>query len=285
MLKKIEALNRKIEALSKEKTKLEGQKGVWEERLLSSIKEYASAYGVDLSGKSFKDIEKKLEAEIQKVREETTRDYERANKMVTLIDSGDIKGAWKVIGVDLDAKESETVEEESIEQEGLQGVDEVVLEVENGVVSDDDFFGSDIDSFEDDLDAEGDVSSKSKVTPVFSHSESVKPVFSVEDDDDSFSFSPKAGEKKESVTAEPKFGGFALEDDDDDEIAFTPKKTNINTGKSFTKGKMVLDDEDDDDDFVTPDTVEVDEDDDDNPFGSFGGFGAILSGSKYSPRK
>lgn len=191
MIKKIEALNKDIDRLMKEKSRLDGQRETYEKNLLESISKYAEKYGVDLSGKSFADIKSKLSAEIKKVEEQTAMEYERSQKLVSLINSGDIKGAWKELGVDLD---EEKTEESHYEE--LQGVAEAISDVEEEI-SDDDFFGT---SVEDDEELEdGD--------------------FFVEDDEEDV--------KKDEVSSnsvKPVFGGISFDDEDDDFL--TPKTVN-----------------------------------------------------------
>lgn len=98
MINKIAELNKKIEKLMVEKTKADAQREVWSNKLLESIKAYENKYGVDLSGDSLDVIKEKLSAEISKVEKETLKDYEKAQKVVSLIEQGNIKAAWNCIG-------------------------------------------------------------------------------------------------------------------------------------------------------------------------------------------
>lgn len=213
MIKEIEALNAKIDKLMTEKTKADAQKEVWENRLLESIAQYEASYGVKIKGETLnlKDIKSNLKKEIEEVEKETAREYEKSQKIVSLIEQGDIKGAWKMLGYDIDEKEEveEVVEDEEVVSEDtkLQGVQEAVDDVE-GIddVDDSDFFGR---GFSDDSDEEDEF-----VTENYVESEPVKkpekkvPTFSFEDDDDDDYAIPT----KKSMTMDDD----SDEEDDDD---------------------------------------------------------------------
>lgn len=214
MIKEIEALNAKIDKLMTEKTKADAQKEVWENRLLESITQYEASYGVKIKGETLnlKDIKSNLKKEIEEVEKETAREYEKSQKIVSLIEQGDIKGAWKMLGYDVDEKEevSEEVKEEEVVSEDtkLQGVQEAVDDVE-GIddVDDSDFFGKG---------------------------------FSNEDSDEEDEFITENYVESEPVKKpEKKVSTFSFEDDDDDDYTIPTKKS------------MTMDDsdEEDDDDF------------------------------------
>lgn len=215
MLTKIENLNKKIDALMKEKTKADAQKEVWENRLLESIKGYNQEYGVDLSAKNVAGIKEKLSVEIGKVEAQTKEEYERAQKIVSLIQAGDIKGAWLEVGVDLDAVVQEEPEvvtpvKEIQEEKGLQGISDAVSEVDDFDEADLFGFGADITVDETEV--------KEEEVVVAQPEKTKKPVMNItfdDDDDDDFIMQPvKAEPKKE----EKKTASFMLDDDDDDDF-------------------------------------------------------------------
>lgn len=224
MLKKFEELNRVIDKLNTDKTKADAQKEVWEKKLNESISEYAKKYGVDLSGKNIAEIKNKLSAEVNEVEAKAKKDYEYAMSIVSLIQSGDIEGAWKIIGVESPNNE-EIVQEEVADvviprvEDGLQSVEDVIDELD-----DSDFLGegATIEVEEDEEDEEEVVKEN---TPV--------------------SFKPQA------------FAPLSFDDDDDEDEFIVQKSEEVKK-----PGGLVMDDEDDDDD-------------------GFGGFGSILSGSKF----
>lgn len=255
ILKEIENLNKQIETLMVEKTKYDAQKDVWESRLVESIDAYKKEFGVDISGSNLADIKRKLGSEIKVVEENTMKEFERSTKLVNLINSGDIKGAWKELGVDIDSvntEKEEVVNEEVVVTKEVTPSEEVpvvntpekttVVDVEDEV-SDDDFYGS---SFEDDEEeAEPSFLTKPVIPSVF-----MQPT------------------EEEKVVAKP-YNAFVVEDDDDDEFVIPSTK-----GSSSAP---VL--EDDEDEFIIPSTkTPVVEDDSDD---EFGGFGNILEGSKF----
>lgn len=255
ILKEIENLNKQIETLMVEKTKYDAQKDVWESRLVESIDAYKKEFGVDISGSNLADIKRKLGSEIKVVEENTMKEFERSTKLVNLINSGDIKGAWKELGVDIDSvntEKEEVVTEEVVVSKEVTPSEEVpvvntpeqttVVDVEDEV-SDDDFYSS---SFEDDEEeAEPSFLTKPVIPSVF-----MQPT------------------EEEKVVAKP-YNAFVVEDDDEDEFVIPSTK-----GSSSAP---VL--EDDEDEFIIPSTkTPVVEDDSDD---EFGGFGNILEGSKF----
>ena len=218
MIKEIEQLNREIERLMTEKTKSDAQKEVWNNRLVESIQAYKEAYGVDLSGKDLSEINEKLSKERHIVETKTKEEFEKSVQIVNLINEGDIKGAWALLGGEPNTitnvgtlPQQEVVKETS--SVAVQGAVEAVEELE-----DDDFYGSDDGEFV------------------------------------ANSFTPVETNKKADFIQEnkkPNTFQFAVTDDDDEE-----------------------------DEFITPssqNTITMDDDDDDD----FGGFGSILSGSKF----
>lgn len=230
MLKKFEELNRTIDKLNTEKTKADAQKEVWEKKLKESIQRYKEVYGVDLSGESFGVIKAKLTKEVEQVESKTVAEYEKAQKIVSLIQSGDIKGAWKEMGVETEEDKAlenflkAEEEAQNSEQEVLQGVEDVISELE-----DSDFLGAEVS--DEEIEDNGD--------------------FYVDEDDEE-----EVPVKKEEVK-KPVFSPISFDDEDDDDFIAQPTE---DSGKST--GIVIDDDEDDED--------------------SYGGFGDILSGSKFS---
>ena len=253
ILKEIENLNKQIETLMVEKTKYDAQKDVWESRLVESIDAYKKEFEVDISGSNLADIKRKLGSEIKVVEENTMKEFERSTKLVNLINSGDIKGAWKELGVDIDSvntEKEEVVTEEVVVSKEVTPSEEVpvvntpeqttVVDVEDEV-SDDDFYGS---SFEDDEEVEPSFLTKPVIPSVF-----MQPT------------------EEEKVVAKP-YNAFVVEDDEDEFV--------IPSTKGSSSAPVL---EDDEDEFIIPSTkTPVVEDDSDD---EFGGFGNILEGSKF----
>lgn len=275
LLKKIEELNKTIESLMVKKTKADAQKEVWENRLNESIQHYKDEYGVDISGKSFSEVKSKLAEEIKKVENQTTEEYEKAQKIVSLIQNGDIRGAWRELGVDLDAKAeeeevAETVleDEGSDEQEELHGVSEVFEELEDlDNLGDEDFYGSedsgDIyveEDDEDEEDAEGGLES-------FLGGSSGGMV----------GVSEKVEEPTPAPAAvvKPPVRQPIMWDDDDDDFVTQPSVEVKPEKKAQNSAKPVKES------VAKKPTVGISFDDDSDDDDLFGGFGDILSGSKF----
>lgn len=146
MIKEIERLNREIDRIMTEKTKADAQKEVWESRLVESIKGYAKDYGVDLSGKDLVEIKKKLVAETNTIEAKTKEEFERASKIVKLINEGDIKGAWEILGVNIDEIENKENEEVVQEKTGVE-VQSAVAAIEE--MDDNSFYGESFDEEEE----------------------------------------------------------------------------------------------------------------------------------------
>lgn len=236
MIKEIERLNREIDRIMTEKTKADAQKEVWESRLVESIKGYAKDYGVDLSGKDLVEIKKKLVAETNTIEAKTKEEFERASKIVKLINEGDIKGAWEILGVNIDEIENKENEEVVQEKTGVE-VQSAVAAIEE--MDDNSFYGESFDEEEEE-----------------DYIESNDPV--------NFNTSIKNTEASE-------FNSFFMEDDEEEEDEFVipntrdissveHKQFNIKPSQSSTSSSFVMEDDEEDE---------------------FGGFGSILSGSKF----
>ncbi|MGV3076402.1 hypothetical protein ACEE21_15085 [Clostridium baratii] len=222
MIKEIEKLNREIDRIMTEKTKADAQNEVWENRLEESISNYNKEYGVNLSGKDLSEIKKKLMAETKVVEDKTKEEFELSQKIVNLINEGDIKGAWRVLGVDIDAvnAQADVEPQEEVQEpkntQAVQGATEVVEEMD-----DEAFFG---ESFEED-----------EEEPPVQNVKAEPTAFPINLNDKNTPFSP-----------------FMLEDDDEEEDEFvSPNTENSNSGGSNVNnsGSFVMEDDDEEDGF------------------------------------
>lgn len=257
MLEKIEKLNKTIEKLMVEKTKADAQKEVWEKNLKDCIKEYSSKYGVELAGESFslKEIKANISKESKVVLEATTKEYEQAQKLVSLIQNGEIKEARKLLGVEDNDEDSEEVVEE--EQAEANEVEEVKG---NG-------WNIDEDNKEDE-ETEEDVWSALKGIGDEDDDEIVEQVYEEVDED---VVDKKVSEDVDKVL-DDNVKSIMFEEDDDDDII---------VGGNNSKGFIEEADEDEEETSKGSNGgisfIDEDEDDDDD----FGGFGDILKGSKF----
>lgn len=84
--------------------------------------------GVDLAGKSVKEIYSKATTEYNKLYEEINAEYETQKKVVDCIESGDIDEAKRLLGMDVEAE----VENSADAEVGAESVEEAVEELEVG---------------------------------------------------------------------------------------------------------------------------------------------------------
>ena len=115
-VRNIQILNNKIENINKERIKVETQMRMLKDQIFKDLKDYSSKYGVDLSGDSLAEISKNISSEAKRVRAEVNAEYELKEKIVSLIESGNIDEANKLLGIGVDS--------------GAAGEDEGVSEVE-----------------------------------------------------------------------------------------------------------------------------------------------------------
>lgn len=114
-----------------ERVVIESKRELLVETLNKQVAEYKKKTGVDLAGKSVKEIYSKATTEYNKLYEEINAEYETQRKVVDCIECGDIDEAKRLLGMDVEV-EAET-EAESVEEaiEELEVGDDFNLEVED----------------------------------------------------------------------------------------------------------------------------------------------------------
>lgn len=114
-----------------ERVVIESKRELLVETLNKQVAEYKNKTGVDLAGKSVKEIYSKATTEYNKLYEEINAEYETQRKVVDCIESGDIDRAKRLLGMDVDAEAEEEIEsvEEAVEE--LEVGDDFELEVED----------------------------------------------------------------------------------------------------------------------------------------------------------
>lgn len=127
-----------------ERVVIESKRELLVETLNKQVAEYKEKTGVDLAGKSVKEIYSKATTEYNKLYEEINAEYETQRKVVDCIECGDIDGAKRLLGMDVDVEEEEFADAEA------ESVEEDVDELEVG----DDFELEIEDSEEEDFDEE-----------------------------------------------------------------------------------------------------------------------------------
>lgn len=192
-----------------ERVVIESKRELLVETLNKQVAEYKKKTGVDLAGKSVKEIYSKATTEYNKLYEEINAEYETQRKVVDCIESGDIDGAKRLLGMDVDA---ETDAEEKIES-----VEEAIEELEVG-----DDFELEVDEEDSDKD------------------DSDKEAFEVEAEED------EDGED-EAVDAEDGFSDLEIEEIDLDDLGVEPeepkkaKKTKKGMDNPFDKTDDIFD--------------------------------------------
>lgn len=137
-----------------ERVVIESKRELLVETLNKQVAEYKKKTGVDLAGKSVKEIYSKATTEYNKLYEEINAEYETQKKVVDCIESGDIDEAKRLLGMDVDAEAEAKEETESVEEaiEELEVGDDFELEVEDSDEEEDAF--EEGDSEEDDSEEE-----------------------------------------------------------------------------------------------------------------------------------
>lgn len=131
LIERVSLLNKKIKKINMERVVIESKRELLVETLNKQVAEYKNKTGVDLAGKSVKEIYSKATTEYNKLYEEINAEYETQRKVVDCIECGDIDEAKRLLGMDVDA-ESEAEEETASVEEALEEVgDDFELEVED----------------------------------------------------------------------------------------------------------------------------------------------------------
>lgn len=98
LIKNIEELNKRIDTLMHEKTRLDAQREVVDKDLKAQLERYNKEYGVDLSGSSVEECKKLIKAEFDKVKSEEEEKYNQSKAVVELIEAGKTAEAEKLLG-------------------------------------------------------------------------------------------------------------------------------------------------------------------------------------------
>lgn len=115
-----------------ERVVIESKRELLVETLNKQVAEYKKKTGVDLAGKSVKEIYSKATTEYNKLYEEINAEYETQRKVVDCIECGDIDEAKRLLGMVVDAESEAEEETESVEEaiEELEVGDDFELEVD-----------------------------------------------------------------------------------------------------------------------------------------------------------
>lgn len=121
LIEKVSLLNKKIKKINMERVVIESKRELLVETLNKQVAEYKKKTGVDLAGKSVKEIYSKATTEYNKLYEEINAEYETQRKVVDCIECGDIDEAKRLLGMDVEVEAEEETEsvEEDFEELGV----------------------------------------------------------------------------------------------------------------------------------------------------------------------
>ena len=255
-------LNKRIEKINTERTKTETRVSMLKDQLSRKLKDYKENYGVDLYSEDFRKLCAMVEEETTKVRKEVAEEYEFKEKIVSLIEQGNIDEANKMLGISVEEPE------EVVDNQDAFAVAEDDVEEESGA----DMFRAM-------------TSSPARVAVSEVEEKSGKTANKTDEEDfgfgGGFSFEEDMGSGKETAVAyEPAdedqeaentmFGDLLVDEEDEIDLGGT---ATASTGASngylddATKGSTGT--------FGASNLV-VEDDEEDDPFG----FGSMLSGGK-----
>lgn len=133
-----------------ERVVIESKRELLVETLNKQVAEYKKKTGVNLAGKSVKEIYSKATAEYNKLYEEINAEYETQRKVVDCIECGDIDEAKRLLGMDVEAETEAGSVEEAVEE--LEVGDDFELEVEDS--EEEDFEEEDKDEADEEVEVE-----------------------------------------------------------------------------------------------------------------------------------
>mgnify|MGYP001742341201 CR=1 FL=1 len=152
LIERVSLLNKKIKKINMERVVIESKRELLVETLNKQVAEYKKKTGVDLAGKSVKEIYSKATTEYNKLYEEINAEYETQRKVVDCIECGDIDEAKRLLGMDVEAESEAEEETESVEEavEELEVGDDFELEVDDS----DEEESEDLEDYEEDSEEE-----------------------------------------------------------------------------------------------------------------------------------
>lgn len=124
-VKDVQRLNKRIEDINTERTRVETRTQMLKDQILKDIQEYKKQFGVDLSAKNFSEIKRLVAEEAKKVSDAVTEEYRLKEQVVGCIESGDIDGANQLLGVVVEQEEAETESEAVESKEDVEEAGEV----------------------------------------------------------------------------------------------------------------------------------------------------------------
>ena len=147
--KDVESLNKRIEDLNTKRTKAETRQEVLLSKLQEEIDSYKESYGVNLNGKNYAEISKKVSKEAKEVTSQVEEEYKLKLQVVQAIDDGDYEKARKLLGEEVE----ESVEDDfSMDEDATEDAGEEIVEDSEDVESTEEDADEDADEDFDDYD-------------------------------------------------------------------------------------------------------------------------------------
>lgn len=264
-------LNKRIEKINTERTKTETRVSMLKDQLSRKLKDYKENYGVDLYSEDFRKLCARVEEETTKVRKEVAEEYEFKEKIVSLIEQGNIDEANKMLGISVEEPE------EAVDNPDASAVAEGDVEEESGA----DIFRAM-------------TSSPARVAVSEVEEKSDKTANKTDEEDfgfgGGFSFEEDVPVNKESAVASELVKDAPEEENSLFGDLLVGEEDEIDLGGTATASTGYLDEDDDNHGtgyldnepkgnsgtFGAGDLVVEDDDEEDDPFG----FGSMLSGGK-----
>ena len=283
LIKNIEELNKRIDTLMHEKTRLDAQREVVDKDLKAQLEIYSKEYGVDLSGSSVEECKQLIKAEFDKVKSEEEEKYNQSKAVVELIEAGKTAEAEKLLGERVGettkVSEAEDAEKVVISQEKENQIAEDFNEIVEKAVA-----KQDREEETEDDDGWEMPSEDSQGSSYTQAEESI----SREAFKDIFNNMKKSAPATESKPQEPvKVKGTLLFDDDDngdeDEnvFGFNVSGGKVDEKKSTPAEKEIAKSKPSNGVKVTGGFSSLFDDDDDEDDGDVLGFGKMLENSKF----
>lgn len=249
--KEVQALNAKISKLNTQRTEIATKISMYKANLAEELKNYLSAFGVDLSGKTLGETKKLVMAEFEKVNASVMEEYQLKNRVVECIEKGDIEEANRLLGIAVEEPE-ETYEEDStndtvediVEDEDAEdfSVDDLSLDDVEGDIEDstEGFGGFGVEGSSEEEDASsGSAESEEDVEDDFKFW--IEPDSEGSDtDEDKGTDSEDSGDLDESDEEDFGFGDLSVAEDEPEE-----PKTGFEDG-DFSVDDLSVDDEEED---------------------------------------
>lgn len=190
-VKDVQRLNKRIEDINTERTRVETRTQMLKDQILKDIKEYKKQFGVDLSASSFSEIKRLVAEESKAVSEAVEKEYKLKEQVVECIESGDIDGANRLLGVVVDEPEPESVKEDV---EEASEAEELSVDMGSLEEDEDPFFSEDLGEGEQEIDlgeSESEEGNRSATIPadlIGSMEDDEDIVVEDEEEDDPFGF-------------------------------------------------------------------------------------------------